>query len=247
MRHAVALAALVLICILAAPPAMAGPVDNRLYAGLLARHVHQGRVDYAGLKFEEFLLDDYLDILQEVRPESLPSDERFAFWINVYNAFTLKLVLADYPEVKSIKEIGGFFTSPWRIELIHIGGRDLTLDDVEKGILIPEFGDPRVHFAINCASKSCPPLLAAPYEGAGLDAQLEERARSFVNDPAQYRLEGRTLWLSRIFKWYDGDFGGDPAAWVRSRAEGELARRLDALPEPPRVRWLDYDWSLNGE
>ncbi len=239
-------AALLLALAVPAAPAQAQPVHNRLYAGLLARHVRGGLVDYAGLKAEEFLLDDYLDILQEVRPEDLDRAERFAYWINVYNAFTLKLVLGDYPEVKSIKEIGGFFRSPWRIELIHVAGRKLTLDDVEKAILIPEFADPRVHFAINCASMSCPPLAVEPYEGARLDAQLEARARAFVNSPAGCRLEGRTLWLSRIFKWYGGDFGPDVVAWVRSRAEGELARGLDALEGRPEVRWMEYDWSLNG-
>lgn len=236
---------LVLAVLLAVPSAARG-VDNSLYAELLARHVRAGVVDYAGLMADKASLEGYLAVLEAVQPETLPREERFAFWINVYNAFTLHLVLQHLPGIESIKDIGGLCSSPWGIGVIHVGGRTLTLDEVEKAILIPEFLDARVHFAINCASKSCPPLLAEPYEGARLEQQLEERAMSFINDPAHNGLEGDTLRLSRIFKWYKNDFGGDPVAYVQRFARGELAQGLSTLGGGVRVRYRDYDWSLNG-
>lgn len=248
-RNHLAAAAIVLF-LMAAGPALASGVDNTLYADLLARHVREGVVDYAGFKAEEARLDAYLAVLEATDYASLPRGERLAFWINVYNAYTIKLVLSEYPDVSSIKDIGGFFTGPWSQRIIPIAGPDgrkpLHLDDVEKNILLPRFSDPRVHFAINCASRSCPPLLDEPYDGARIDAQLDERTRSFINDPAQTALSGGTLTVSRIFKWYEDDFGDDVAGYVARYAVGGLARKLAATDDPPRVRFRDYDWSLNG-
>jgi hypothetical protein len=129
---------------------------------------------------------------------------------------------------------------------VRIDGKRLTLDDIEHGILRPRFKDPRVHFAINCASKSCPPLISEPYRGEVLNAQLDRVTREFLNMPGNYRLEGDTLWVSSIFKWFSGDFNDDPVGFYRTYAEGELKKQLDRRRERLKVKHLDYDWSLNG-
>lgn len=238
----------IVILLLACPAPAASPAgaaDSDAYARILAAHVDvQGRVDYAGLKREEALLDVVLAAMSRAEPGTMDRDARMAFWINVYNAFTLKLVLDDYPGIDSIRDIGPWYSTPWKREFIPVDGQLLSLDQVEKDILIPQFKDPRVHFAINCASASCPPLLDEPYDGAVLDRQLDERAHAFINDGLNVRIEGDTLVLSRIFDWYEEDFGDVPA-FVAHHATGTLAVRLRALGRDPRIRYLDYDWSLN--
>jgi hypothetical protein len=220
--------------------------DDSIYAQLLSRHVTDGRVDYAGFKAEESRLDGYLEALAKVDPDSLPRDAQFAFYINAYNAWTIKLVLTGYPGLKSIKDLGSLITSPWKKEFVRIAGKTLSLDDIEHGILRPRFKDPRVHFAVNCASKSCPPLLSEPYRGADLDAQLTRVTREFVNGPGNYRLEGRRLYVSSIFKWFSEDFKEGALGFYRKYAQGELKNRLEADPGGLEVGYLDYDWSLNG-
>jgi hypothetical protein len=228
-------------------PAGAGEtVDHGIYAGLLARHVQDGIVDYGGFKAEEQLLDRYLDLLAAVDPRRLGPEEQFAFYVNAYNAWTIKLILTRYPGIRSIKEAGSLLRSPWKKPLARINGEVLTLDEIEHDILRPRFRDPRVHVAVNCASKGCPPLMAEPFFGDRLEEQLEAAARGFINDPGYNRLEGDTLFVSKIFQWFGEDFDNDPAAFVARYAEGELKQRLDALQGPPRIRYLDYDWSLNG-
>lgn len=239
----------VLLFLLAQAPACAQggmEVDHGLYGMLLARHVQNGLVDYAGFKREEELLDRYLDLLSRVDPEGLSRAEQFAFYINAYNAWTIKLVLGRWPRVSSIKELGTWFRSPWKIPLARIAGGLLTLDEIEHGILRPRFADPRVHFAVNCASRGCPPLLAEPYLGARLEEQLERATADFLNDPARYRLEEPDFWVSSLFKWFAEDFPqGVPAFYLRF-ARGELRARLAAAGDRLRVRYLDWDWSLNA-
>jgi len=230
------------------PAGAASPaVDNTLYAELLARHVHRGVVDYRGLKQEEPLLDRYLDVLAAVDPVQLAADARFAFYVNAYNAWTLKLILNHYPGITSIKDAGSFWQSPWKKKLARIDGDLLTLDEIENDILRPRFEDPRVHFAINCASKGCPPLYGVPFNGRDLDRQLDNVTRSFLNDPARYRLEGNVLFVSRIFKWYREDFNDGIIVFFQTYAEGDLKALLQAKARDLDVRFLDYDWSLNGE
>jgi hypothetical protein len=226
--------------------AMASALDNRIYAELLSKHVQKGMVNYAGFKADEARLDQYLEILEQANPERLSPDEQFAFYINAYNAWTIKLILTGYPGLKSIKDLGGLFQSPWSKEFVRIHGKVLTLDDIEHNILRPRFKDPRVHFAINCASKSCPPLLPQPYEGDTLDEQLTRVTRAFINDPAQYRMEGSTFWVSSIFKWFSEDFNRDVVGFYLKYAEGALIKSLKTHRERIEVKYLDYDWSLNG-
>lgn len=222
--------------------------DDSLYAQLLGRHVHAGGVDYAGLKADEAQLDAFLAVLEHTDPTALDREGRKAFYINAYNAWTLKLILGGYPGVKSIKNLGGLFSGPWSRELVRIEGKVLTLDEVEHGILRkPPFTDPRIHFAVNCASRSCPPLRSEPYAGERLDEQLDAAARNFINAPGNTVLDGDLVWVSRIFDWYGEDFGDAPLDFVRRYALGDLKAKLDALGSRARVRFLDYDWSLNGK
>ncbi len=236
------------LCVFRIEPAAADPptVDNALYAGLLARHVHHGLVDYRGLQQEETQLDRYLDVLAAVVPDLLSVDERFAFYVNAYNAWTWKLILNHYPGIRSIKDAGSFWQSPWKKKLARIDGRLLTLDEIENDILRPQFKDPRVHFAINCASKGCPPLYNVPFNGRDLDRQLDHVTRAFINDPTRYRLAGDVLLVSRIFKWFREDFHDDIIGFFQLYAEGDLRAVLQAKARDLDVEFLAYDWSLNG-
>ena len=208
-------------------------------------------VDYSGLKadkYERAALGAYIESLEAVDPATLPRDEQFAFWANLYNALTVQVVVDHYP-VASIRDIsispGLFARGPWGKKLVRVAGRDLSLDDIEHAILRPEFGDPRVHYAVNCASWSCPDLAVEPYEGAILDAQLDAAARRYVNSPRGVEFRDGRLTVSSIFSWYKKDFGGTEAsllAHLRRYAEPELAA---ALAKATRVSSYDYDWSLN--
>ena len=225
---------------------MADPtVDHSIYADLLKKYVKNGRVDYAGFKSEEAKLDTYLKILEAVDSHSLSKDEQFAFYANAYNAWTIKLILSGYPEVKSIKDLGNVFQSPWKKEIVRIDGEVMTLDNVEHDILRPRFKDPRVHFAINCAALSCPPLRPEPFMGDILNSQLDDSTRSFLNDPTSYKLEGTKFYVSKIFKWFGEDFDHDVLSFYLKYGEGELKQKLEANRKKIQIRYLNYDWSLN--
>lgn len=222
-------------------------VDHSLYAGLLKKYVKDGVVNYQGFKNEESGLDKYLKVLEEVDSKTLSRNEQFAFYVNAYNAWTIKLILSAYPGVKSIKDLGSLFKSPWKKKICRIDGGVVTLDDIEHSILRPGFKDPRVHFAINCAAKSCPPLRSEPYRGGELDQQLDEMTRVFINDLKSNRLEDHTLYVSSIFKWFAEDFNKDIVGFFLKYAKEDLKEQLEAHKEKIRVKYLDYDWSLNGK
>ncbi len=222
-------------------------VDNSVYAELLKKYVKEGVVDYQGFKNEETNLDQYLKVLEKTDSSKLSHNEQFAFYINAYNAWTIKLILSGYPGVKSIKEFGSIFKSPWKKKLARIDGDMVTLDHIEHGILRPNYKDPLVHFAINCASKGCPPLRSEPYRGDVLDQQLDEMARAFINDPRHNRLEGKKLYVSSIFKWFKEDFNDDIVGFFQEYAQGDLKKKLDSSREEIKVEYLSYDWSLNGK
>jgi hypothetical protein len=222
-------------------------VEHSLYAELLNSYVKHGVVDYRGFKNHEAKLDRYLKVLEKTQTEKLNRDEQFAFYINAYNAWTIKLILGSYPGVKSIKDLGSFLKSPWKKKICRIDGVILTLDDIEHQILRARFKDPRVHFAVNCASKGCPPLRSEPYQGRILDRQLDEMTRAFINDPGSNRLEGNTLYVSKIFKWFAEDFNKDIVGFFMKYAHGDLKTKLEANKQNLKVKYLDYDWSLNGQ
>jgi hypothetical protein len=224
-----------------------GAVDHSLFDELLGKYVKDGFVDYGGFKKEEKTLDRYLDLLDATDPDRLSRDEQYAFFINAYNAYTIKLILNHYPGIKSIKDAGSWLKSPWKIRFCEIGGKTLTLDEIEHEILRPRFKDSRVHAAVNCASKGCPPLLSESFQGARLDRQLETITRDFINNPEKNRLEGDTLHVSSIFKWFPGDFNGDVVRFFLKYADEDLRSRLIAKKASIEVDYLDWDWSLNGK
>ena len=170
-----------------------------------------------------------------------------AYWINLYNALTVQVIL-DHPGVSSIREIrsGWFSPGPWDLKLVEVNGVALTLNDIEHRILRPIFGDPRVHFAVNCASLGCPNLGAEPYLADKLDVQLDTAARAFINHPRGASISDSTLTLSSIFKWYGDDFGETVAEqldWIAAYAKPGLAEQLTGWDG--RVRY-EYDWRLNA-
>ncbi|MFQ5525370.1 MAG: DUF547 domain-containing protein [Thermoanaerobaculia bacterium] len=208
-----------------------------------------GGLDYAGLRASPDDLHGYLESLASARPAEAGQKERIAFWSNAYNAVTAGFVLERYPKIESVKAVDGFFDS------LHfpVAGEELTLDEIETRAR--DEGDPRLHFAVVCASTSCPDLRSEPYRGSDLDRQLAEQTRGFLADPSKgLRFDGEELWLSSIFKWYAGDFTGGSTVvaffargkvvdWVLPHLPEALAGRIRAAD--PSVKYLDYDWSLN--
>jgi len=222
-------------------------MDNRIYAELLEKYVKNGLVDYQGFKNEEARLDQYLKVLEGTDTKALYRDGQFAFYINAYNAWTIKLILTGYPGVKSIKDLGSFFSGPWKKKICRIDGEVISLDRIEHKVLRPTFKDPQVHFAINCAARSCPPLRSEPYQGAILDQQMDEMASAFINDPSRNRLEGNTLYVSKIFDWFEEDFNGDVVGFILKYAKGGLKKKLESKKGDIIIKYLDYDWSLNAK
>lgn len=222
----------------------AEPFDHSLFDELLEKYVKNGRVDYQGIKSEEQKLDQYLALLDATDPEKLSRNEQFAFYMNAYNAYTIKLIVENYP-VESIKDLGSLFSTPWKKEIVKIGGEVYNLDNIEHDILRPQFQDPRVHFAINCAAKDCPPLYPEAFWADRLDQQLDRSTHAFLNNPEKTYLDGNTLYVSSIFKWFTEDFDNDPLSFVLKYAEGNFKRELEAKKDSIKVKYLSYDWSLN--
>jgi hypothetical protein len=234
--------------------AAAGDREHAAWTSLLRRYVSDGLVDYAALKRGRPELDGYLRSLESVERSELeawPRADQLAFWINAYNAYTVRLVLDHYP-LRSIRSIGFLPGSAFKrkfIPLDRVAGGKLSLDDIEHRILRERFHEPRIHFAIVCASRSCPVLRDEAYRGRDLDAQLDDAARAFLRDPARNRYDpaSRTLSLSSIFKWFRDDFeaaAGTLAGYVALYADEPTAEALRC--GSVRVEFLDYDWSLNG-
>jgi hypothetical protein len=236
------------------------------YAALLARHVRDGRVDYRGLVADRAALAAVAASFGGVdaaTERAWPRDERLAFWINAYNLFTLQAIVDHYPiqagwftlgPRNSIRQIGGVWDRlTWRV-----AGRQVTLDDIEHRILRPEFKEPRIHFAVNCASVGCPPLRSEPYRAGTIGAQLDANARAYLASPLGLRVEAGRLMVTSILTWYGGDFidrfGASPGP-SRTPAESAILRIVEAfgpsqaatLARDPAVQigFLDYDWTLN--
>jgi len=229
------------------PDVSGSTLDYSPYATLLEKYVKQGQVDYRSFKTDEAKLDQYLKVLEKTDSDKLAPNDQFAFYINAYNAWTIKLILSGYPGLKSIKDLGSILKSPWKKKICRIDGDVITLDDIEHSILRPRFKDPRVHFAINCAALSCPPLISEPYRGSTLDRQLDNSAKNFINNPQRNYLKGNTLYVSKIFKWFAEDFNNDIIGFFLKYAEKELKKELEAKGDQIKIKYLHYDWSLNGK
>ena len=137
-------------------------------------------------------------------------------------------------------------TKPWSIKFCDIGGTIYSLDNIEHDIIRPQFKDPRIHFAINCAAQSCPPLISKPYRGDTLDNQLDENAASFINTTGHNYLKGNTLYVSRIFKWFSEDFSDAPLTFIKKYADTDLTNKLNNQKKKIKIKYLNYDWSLNN-
>jgi hypothetical protein len=213
----------------------------------------QGRVDYEGFSVRRHELDWYLASLDQAPIASLHREALLALLINAYNACTVRLILDGVGEgrlPRSIREL----RDPWGRRSCRVGGETVSLDTIEHGLIRPFFKDPRIHAAVNCASRGCPRLAAQAYRGEAIDAQLQRAMQDMVNDPGQLRIEGRQLRVSRIFDWYaedflDPTFLGSRASildYIRAFAKPPLRRAIDALGPSPRLGYLDYDWNLNS-
>lgn len=228
------------------PAAETEPPSHALWDSLLHRHVRtDGFVDYKGFVRDSAILNQYLAALAAANPASTTwaREEKIAFWINAYNAFTVRLIVSHYPvsSIKDIKKGIAFINSVWDIKFIHIGGETYDLNNIEHGILRSEFKDARIHAAINCASWSCPRLRPEAYTADQLDAQLTGAMRDFVNDPLRNRVSAEKAEISRIFNWFGGDFVRD-AGSVRSYINRYASEKLKPGGS---ISYLDYDWRLN--
>lgn len=206
-----------------------------------------GEVDYAGIKAQRADLDEYVRRLGEAspanRPELFPSRaHELAYWINAYNAFVTQGVAGNYP-TRSVRDLGvlyGFF----RRKDYTAGGVQMSLQYLENEILRKKYHEPRIHFAIVCASLSCPLLSRDAYTAENLEAQLDRQARAFIGQRRNLTINGREITLSEIFKWYKEDFGPDLLLYLRRYAAEADRRALEALQQP-RIKYYDYDWSIN--
>lgn len=232
---------------------LATPIDHSAWDAWLQRHVVAGtdginRIAYARVdRAERAAVGDYLAALQAVPIRRHPRAAQRAFWINLYNAATVKVVLDHYP-VDSILKIsispGLFARGPWKKKLLAVEGQPLSLDDVEHRILRPLWNDPRTHYAVNCASLGCPNLARRAWVPETMDAMLDEAARAYVNHPRGARVERGGLTVSSIYAWFEADFGGEAGVLrhLRRYAAPPLARELEAIES---IDDDAYDWSLN--
>ena len=234
----------------------AGRWDHSRFDRILKAHAREGgsRFDYKGLKANPEDLNDYLEEVGKADLASLARNELLALLINVYNACTIRTILDTFtpesPEgVASIRDIPQVFDR----KACVVGGYTLSLNNIEHNLIRPLFKDPRIHFAVNCASVSCPPLAEEAFVGERLDSQLDTAARRALSSPANVRVEGGRLRVTKLFDWYGSDFvtpgfrGAEATLprFIRNYASDEVGQWIDARGGNPPVAFLDYDWSLN--
>jgi hypothetical protein len=252
-----------------APKALAQSFDHSHagWSGLLNKHVavleggKASRVRYAGMAQDRGMLKAYLGGLSAVAPkafEGFGRAQQMAFLINAYNAFTVDLVLTRYPRLKSIKDLGGLLQSPWQSKVAPLLGTLMSLDQIEHEMLRARgrFDDPRVHFAVNCASVGCPSLREEAFVHERLDAQLNEQTQRFMSDRSRNRWNStrQRLEVSKIFDWFEQDFRqghqdiASPhafyARYADQLADSSVERDL-IRSQKCAVSYLDYDWKLN--
>jgi hypothetical protein len=208
--------------------------DHSVWNDLLKKHVSAtGKVNYKGFKTDLELLDSYMRSLNENAPsENATKEERLAYWINAYNAVTIRLIIANYPLTSITKLDAG---KPWDVKRYSNGGKKISLNDIENNILRP-MGDARIHFALNCAAKSCPPLLNEAFTAENVNKLLEQRTKQFINS-SRTVIEKDEIKVSKIFDWYGKDFG-NVVDFVNKYAKTKASKTA-------KVTYLDYDWNLN--
>ncbi|AQP98892.1 DUF547 domain-containing protein [Pseudoalteromonas aliena] len=227
-------------------------------------HNHSTEVDYAAIKREHAQLKTYLDSLTAVTQSEFDAWEKpkqLAFLINAYNAWTVELIVSnlaskEYPDLKSIKDLGSFFSSPWSKEFVPLLGKTLSLDEIEHDLIrgSGKYNDPRIHFAVNCASIGCPALREEAYTATDLESQLQEQTVRFLSDMTRNMAQENTLSVSSIFKWYGDDFEkGFRGANTLQQFFLQYSDALKLIPaqqkalknDDMKVKFLDYNWDLN--
>lgn len=226
-----------LIILGAAAAAAAFDHSYQTYGAFLDRHVCEDGVNYEAVVADTATaaIAQRLSSVGESQFDSFGKDQQLAYLINVYNFYTIELIKEHYPLEVGIRDIG----KPWDRRFVPLFGDTVSLDHVEHGIIREEYSEPRIHFALNCASKGCPSLLDEPYTAEKLDRQLDRSATAFLTDDSRNRVEGNKLYLSEIFKWYGGDFRDKHGGYV------DYVKKKLNLKGRYRVKFLEYDWSLN--
>ena len=222
------------------------PVSHEIWDQLLQKHVAEnGQVNYQGFIQDSLEFNRYIELLKAGHPNdnNWSPDQQKAYWINAYNAFTVQLIIRHYP-LESIKDIAGsipFVNTSWDLKFIEIEGVRYDLNNIEHSILRKEYDDPRIHFAIVCASYSCPTLRNEAFIAEQLDKQLDDQGRDFINDPRKNRIENaQKAELSKIFSWYGGEFK------KKTTLIEYLNQFADTkLEEDAEISFMEYNWSLN--
>lgn len=235
-------------------PAMAFDHAHAAFDQWLKKHVTVkgpvSTVNYKAAKASPTPLADYLKTVEAVTKDEyakFSDPQKLAFLINAYNAYTVKLIVDNYP-TKSIKDLGGTFSSPWKKKFFKLFGEETSLDNIEHDKIRKDFNEPRIHFAVVCASKGCPALRNEAFRGDKLEAQLEAAANGFLKDTGRnrYNAEKNEFEVSKIFDWYGGDFKKK-----FEKVQNFLAPRMAKTPEEGAkmkeadLEYLDYDWTLN--
>jgi hypothetical protein len=236
---------------LVAQGALAFDHGHQAWGSLLERHVvvleggKASRADYAGIARQREDLERYLDVVSSTSRSEFDGwarPEQMAFLINAYNAFMVEKILQRYPEIRSVWDFGKLFGNPFKDEFFSLLGRKASLDWIEHDMLRKNYREPRIHYALNCASIGCPMLRPEPYVATRLEAQLEDQARRFLADASRNRYREGRLEVSKIFDWYKEDFEPRDAYFARYAALlGADAGSVRAA----RITFLDYDWALN--
>jgi hypothetical protein len=224
------------------------PPAHTVFDQLLKKYVSKnGNVNYKEFITDTVALNQYLNLLSKNPPneKTWTKQEQMAYWINAYNAFTIKLITKHYP-IKSIKDIGSsiqipFVNTPWDIKFITIGKEKMDLNTIEHGKLRKQFDDPRIHMALVCASKSCPMLLNEAYQSAKLEEQLTKQTKAFLADPFRNKISANSAQISSIFKWYSMDFNKNGGS-VRDFINKYSAIKIKS---EAKISYLEYDWGLN--
>lgn len=219
-----------------AKPLVPVPPAHELWNELLQKYVtSDGTVNYKGIKANSKKLEQYLNLLAE-NPiqEDWSRNEKMAYWINAYNAFTVKLIVDNYPVTSITKLHGG---KPWDVKWIKLGDKTYSLNNIENDILRPKFKDARIHFAVNCAAQSCPPLLNKAWTAANLNRYFDQQAKQFINNSRYNKITPDAIQISKIFEWYAGDFD-NIIAFLNKFSETTIS-------EDAKVSYLEYNWSLN--
>lgn len=212
--------------------------DHSSFDQLLRKYVNsKGNVNYAGLKADKAKLNAYLKtLIDQPIQDSWSRNEKLAYWVNAYNAFTLKLIIDNYPTSSITKLKGG---KPWDVKWINLGGQTYSLNNIENDIIRPQFKEPRIHFAVNCAAASCPPLLNRAWTASTLNSYFEQQAKAFINNAAYNKISANKIQVSKIFDWYGGDFGN-----LINYLNKYSTVKINANA---KVEFLEYDWALNKQ